>query len=232
MIQQAIPNQRAVSGYSPTIAHVAPFAVFVGIMAAEHALSVPPEIGYPIRVAVTLTVVLLFSRAYIPRRPSLPALSIGIGLAVFALWVAPDLLFGYRHSWLFENALTGKAASVLAPGLKNDRLFLALRIAGSTLVVPIIEELFWRSWMMRWLIDKDFLAVPASTYSAGAFWITAVLFASEHGAYWEVGLAAGIVYNWWFIRTRNLADCILAHCVTNGVLAIYVLAAGQWQYWL
>jgi membrane protease YdiL (CAAX protease family) len=59
-----------------------------------------------------------------------------------------------------------------------------------------------------------------------------VLFASEHGAFWDVGLAAGILYNWWMVRTRSLADCILAHAVTNGCLAAYVLAGGHWQYWL
>jgi CAAX prenyl protease-like protein len=86
--------------------------------------------------------------------------------------------------------------------------------------------------MMRWLINPEFLKVPLGKYAPAAFWLVAVLFASEHGAYWEVGLAAGIVYNWWIVRCRNLADCILAHAVTNALLAAYVLYAGQWQYWL
>ncbi len=77
--------------------------------------------------------------------------------------------------------------------------------------------------MMRWLIDKEFLKIPLGTYVPSAFWIVALLFASEHGPYWEVGLAAGVVYNWWIIRTKNLADCILAHAVTNAVRSIYVL---------
>ena len=58
-----------------------------------------------------------------------------------------------------------------------------------------------------------------------------MLFAIEHGAYWDVGLAAGIIYNAWIIRTRSLADAILAHTVTNGLLAVYVIVLGQWQYW-
>ena len=85
---------------------------------------------------------------------------------------------------------------------------------------------------MRWIIDKDFRKVPLGTYAAGAFWIVALLFSTEHGPYWEVGLATGIVYNWWIVRTRNLADCIVAHAVTNGLLSAYVLLTGQWQYWL
>ena len=86
--------------------------------------------------------------------------------------------------------------------------------------------------MMRWVTHRDFQSVPLGHYAALSFWTVAVLFASEHGSYWDVGLAAGIAYNWWLIRTGNLADCILAHGVTNACLAVYVLTTGAWQYWL
>ena len=118
-----------------------------------------------------------------------------------------------------------------------------MRAAGCTLVVPVFEELFWRGWLMRWLIKPEFLGVPFGTYARFAFWAVAILFAAEHGPYWEVGLAAGILYNWWAVRTRSLADCILAHAATNGLLSIYILdvrplgilvinllAAGRIQY--
>src|ERR1019366_4480059 len=124
------------------------------------------------------------------------------------------------------------APSSLAIHLKANIAFMLLRSISSAILIPILEELFWRGWLMRWLIDKDFLNVPLGKYAPSAFWILALLFASEHGPFWEVGLAAGIVYNWWIVRTRNLADCILAHGITNAVLCVYVLATGQWQYWL
>ena len=201
-------------------------------MGAEHAFSVPPQVGYPVRVALTLLVLLLFSRQEIKLRPERAFSSIGIGVGVFAIWILPDVLFGYRHHWLFENSLTGTATGALSPDLRRNGLFLLVRAAGSTLLVPVIEELFWRAWLMRWLIDRDFERVPLGAYLPSAFWLTAILFASEHGSYWEVGLAAGIIYNWWMIRTRSIADCILAHAVTNGILAAYVVFAGAWQYWL
>lgn len=232
MIQQAIPAPRTTRNTAATLAHVAPFAVFVGIMGIEHALGIPAETGYPVRVAAAVLALLFFSRSYIPWKPSVPAASVVIGAAVFVVWIAPDVLFGYRHFWLFENPLTGSSGGVISPALQHDSVFLTLRAASSTLLVPIIEELFWRSWLMRWLIDSDFQRVKLGTYVRSAFWLTAILFASEHGSYWEVGLAAGVIYNWWLIRTRNLADCMLAHAVTNGLLAVYVLVGGHWQYWL
>lgn len=158
--------------------------------------------------------------------------SVLLGAGVFALWIAPDALFpGYRAHWLFSNAITGTLSPGLPEAARSDAAVLLLRGLRASLIVPIVEELFWRAWLMRWLISADFAAVPLGAYSARAFWIVAILFASEHGPYWEVGLATGILYNWWMIRTRSLGDLILTHGVTNACLSVYVVAAGKWEYW-
>lgn len=213
-----------------TYAYVAPFVAFVGIMAAEKALSVPPQIAYPIRFVAVWTLVLLLSRPYLKLRFSAPLGSIAVGAAVFAIWVAPDLLFDYRQSWLFNNSLTGTAVSSIPPELRQQGWFILIRTFSCTLLVPVVEELFWRGWLMRWVIDIDFHKIPLGKYNATAFWVVAILFASEHGPYWEVGLITGVIYNWWMIRTKNLADCILMHAVTNGILSTYVVISGRWEY--
>jgi uncharacterized protein len=220
------------SGLRASLAYTAPFVAFIGSIGLEQFFRLPPSIGYPLRFSLALLVLLVFSRQVITLKPTSPWHSVAIGIAVFVIWVSPDLLFGYRRHWLFTNAITGSAASSLPDALKHDLAFLVLRALSSTALVPIIEELFWRGWLLRWLINNNFRKVPLGAYEPSAFWITAALFASEHGPYWEVGLAAGVIYNWWMIRTRSLADCILAHAVTNGVLAIYVVATAHWEYWL
>ena len=218
---------------SPALAYVAPFAAYLALLAIPQWVPIPRLAAHAVRLAVVAGVIAVCSREVLALRPSLPWASIGVGLAVFGIWIGPDLLFGYRHSVLFENALTGKAASTLPETLRHDRVFLSIRLLTTAALVPILEELFWRGWLMRWLIQsREFWKVPLGAYQAGSFWVVALLFASEHGPYWEVGLLAGIVYNWWIVRTKNLADCILAHAVTNAALAGYVIAAGQWQYWL
>jgi CAAX protease family protein len=221
-----------VSGGTPTratLGYVLPFLAYVLMFA----IPMPPEVLHPLRFVIVLAIILIFSRPYLSLKPSHALASIGVGIAVFVIWIAPEVLIpGYRHFWLFENALLGKVTSSLSPELRHNYLFLTIRVLSSMVLVPILEELFWRGWLMRWLINnRDFLKVPLGTYQAAPFWIVAVLFASEHGVYWEVGLVAGIIYNWWIVRTKNLADCIVAHGVTNGVLAAYVLFSGQWQYW-
>jgi hypothetical protein len=218
---------------NPTAAYVAPFLVFIAMMALERIVP-PNQWLYPVRFALVTLTILTVSRRYITLRPSNPLGSVAIGILVFVIWVAPDVLFGpgYRHHWLFENSLTGEALSTVSPALRRNVPFIAMRMVSCAALVPILEELFWRGWLMRWLIDKDFEHVPLGMYAPSAFWMVAVLFASEHGPYWEVGLIAGIVYNWWMVRRRNLADCIWAHAVTNGILSVYVLVTGKWEYWL
>lgn len=212
------------------VPYVAPFAVFLALLALDQQLPQGLRVGYPLRVLVVSVCVVLVSRRVLDWRMSSPAASVALGLAVFGLWVAPDVLWpGYRQHWLFQNVLVRGAG-----GTPPDAgwLFLVSRTAGSAILVPVIEELFWRAWLMRYVISRNFHSVPLGAYAPQAFWITALLFASEHGPYWDVGLLAGVAYNWWMVRTRCLGDCILAHAVTNASLAAYVLAAGKWEYWL
>ena len=224
---------RALSSRFPAAAYAAPFAVFVVLLGLRGYLPLAPDVEYPLRVLLTLTTLLAVSRPLLQFRTDRTWASVALGVLVFVVWVGPDVLWPrYREHWLFHNSLLGSSETPLPAAPLRQYCFLAFRVLGSALLVPVIEELFWRGWLMRWLIRKDFLAEPLGSYVPFAFWITAILFASEHGPYWDVGLAAGVLYNWWLIRTRSLADCILAHAVTNACLAAYVLRAGKWQYWL
>jgi uncharacterized protein len=205
----------------------------MGLLVLHSVLPLTDLADQILRVTVMSAVLWFIARPVIDLRVRHVWATLAIGAAVFALWIAPDLLIkGYRHFWLFENALMPKAATSLSIGGGLSWPVLALRMFRAVVIVPIIEELFWRAWLMRWLIDPDFQKVPLGKYTAQSFWIVAALFASEHGPYWDVGLAAGIIYNWWMVRTRSLGDLILAHAVTNFILSAYVIAFGKWEYWL
>jgi uncharacterized protein len=218
----------------PSLAYIAPFCAFIAFLALEQVLSIGVEWLYPLRVLVVTAVLIAFSRSVLDFRVQSWLGSVGIGIAVFVIWIGPDVLWpGYRSHWLFTNSITGEVKSSVPDAVQTSFLFIAFRVAGCTLLVPIVEELFWRGWLARWIIDvDDFRRVSLGTYTALSFWMGSLLFASEHGPFWEVGLLAGVAYNWWMLRTRSLADCMLAHAVTNGLLSAYVLATGKWQYWL
>jgi uncharacterized protein len=215
------------------VPYVLPFAVFIAFLAMQHYALLPAAVDLPLRVVVLAAVLAIFSRGAIRPRLTNAASSVLLGIAVFAIWLAPDLLFPhYREHWLFQNKILGSLSGSVAVNLRDDPFALACRAARAVILVPIIEELFWRAWLMRWLIHPRFETVALGAYAAGSFWITAALFASEHGPYWDVGLIAGVLYNFWMVRTKSLGDCILAHAVTNACLSAYVIATGQWQYWL
>jgi CAAX prenyl protease-like protein len=220
--------QRAIT--HPAIPWVLPFGVFAVMLAIQQYAPIPA----PARFFVSMAAILAVSRGPLRGRPSSPILSILLGLAVFAVWIGPDAIAPvWRTSILFNNPVVGHPAGNTPPALRNNGMFLFFRVAISVIAVPILEELFWRGWLMRWLIDSDdFRRVPLGKYAPMAFWVTALLFAAEHGSFWDVGLLTGVIYNWWMVRTRNLWDCIVAHAVTNAALAAWVVLAGQWQYWL
>jgi len=228
-----IPIVRRVVNSNASVPYVVPFAVFLVFLALDHHLPSSWRPGYPVRVIVVSLCLVLLSRRVVSLRTKCFFASVALGLAVFVVWIGPDLLWpGYHEHWLFRNPVTGEFQRPLSSPIRTGWLFLFFRVTGSAIIVPVIEELFWRAWLMRYLVARDFQSAPLGAYTAGAFWITAALFASEHGPYWDVGLVAGAAYNAWIVRTRSLGDCILAHAVTNAALAAYVLWAGKWEYWL
>jgi hypothetical protein len=218
---------------SPLLAYAGPFALFMLLLVVSPQIGLPPTAGLAMRLLLPAAFVWIFSRHLLDWKFANFGGSVLMGVAVFAMWVAPDLLIsGYREHWLFQNSVMGKLEHSVPPAAFLEPLNVVLRVVRAALLVPIVEELFWRGFLMRWLINQDFEKVALGAYGVSAFWITAVLFAVEHGPYWEVGLLAGIAYNWWMLRTRRLSDLILAHAVTNFCLAVFVLVTKRWEYWM
>jgi CAAX protease family protein len=215
-----------------SLPYLVPFGAVIALLAVGPLLPLSPLAEQVVWILVMTAVLVGVARPVLDFRIRSWGGSLLLGVAVFAIWIGPDRIFpGYHTHWLFTNPVTGSVAATLPESSRGDWAVLALRTLRAAVFVPIAEELFWRGWLMRWLISQDFKSVPLGAWSARAFWIVAVLFAVEHGALWDVGLAAGILYNGWMVRTKSLGDVILAHGITNAVLSAYVMFAGQWQYW-
>lgn len=207
------------------------------VLALERWLVLPPvilEAGGVIFLAAVIAAVwryvpdLHIDKLWI--RYPLGAMVIGVG--VFGIWIAPDVLIpGYRHHVWFENWLFGKFTPGLTEAARAHPAVIWLRAARAIVFTPFAEELFWRAWLMRWIVRDDFMTIPLGAYSPSAFWIVALLFGVEHGPQWDVGIITGVVYNWWMVRSRSLGDCILVHALTNACLSAYVIATAQWEYW-
>ena len=215
-----------------TIAWVGPFAVFMLWLAIDKYLPIGNPGKEILRDAIVVAAIFGFSRHILPTRAPNWAPSIALGLAVCLLWIAPDSLIpGWRSHAIFQNSVTGKVATSIRPE-ELTPLMLALRTVRAALLVPVLEELFWRGWLPRWIQSSKIDRIPLGQYTPLAFWATAVLFAVEHGPFWEVGLISGVIYNLWMRRTRSLGDLVLTHAVTNLALSAYVIATGRWSFWM
>lgn len=148
--------------------------------------------------------------------------TLALSVVVFVLWINMD--------WPF--AAMGEIHAYDPRLLPEGWLypFITLRLFGASVVVPLFEELFWRSFILRYIIDPDFTSVKLGTFSWPSFVISSALFGLEHNL-WLAGIMAGIFYNILLYRTKNLWYCILAHGVTNLALGIYVIKTGSWQFW-
>lgn len=218
---------------NPSIPYVAPFATFIAMLAIQKNLAFLGDWEYVVRVVVVAASIWFFSRRVVDFKVRYLTGSIAIGIGAFLLWIAPDTLFpGWRQHWLFTNSLMGEVRVSLSAEQLSSPMLLLFRTISATLMVPILEELFWRAWMLRWLVDKDFEKLPMGSSDRQSFWIVAALFAVEHGPYWEVGLITGVVYNWWMTRTKSLGDLIFVHGLTNLALCAYVIWTQKWHFWM
>lgn len=149
------------------------------------------------------------------------ALAVVTGLLVFWLWIH------LNAGWMQIGTSDGFDPT---SGGHIDWALVAVRIAGAALVVPVMEELFWRSFLARWIVDPDFERVDPSRMTLKSAAITVVLFGLEHNL-WFAGMVAGLAYWLVYWRLRSLWAAIMAHAVTNGVLGYWVVTSASWVYW-
>ena len=206
----------------PWLPYAAPFALFILLTVAEPNTRFVPWL-YPLKTLLVGGAILLCARDFPPLERRSTALALLVGVVVFVLWVLPEGLYptmGTPRGVNPFDELAGPAAWT----------WIAFRILGAAVVVAVMEEIFWRGFLLRWVVNPDFRRVAIGAFTWPSFLITSGLFAVEHDR-WLVGLVAGVAYNLLLYRTRSLYACVVAHGVTNLVLGLYVLRTGLWSFW-
>jgi len=214
-------------GSSPAATRAMPFVVFVALTALQGRLGASSAFWvYGCKTLVGLALVLWMYSRVPEMRWAVSPQAIGAGILVLAIWVGLDPYYPQYPSgteaWNPHRQFPGSPA--LAWG------FVVLRLVGSTLIVPPLEEVFFRSFLYRYLIQPDFLAVPLRTFSWTALLFTCGIFAAEHSQ-WLAGLFCGLIYQGLVLRKGRLGDAITAHAITNFLLALWVIYRGAWQFW-
>ena len=207
----------------PYVPYVVPFLLFAIFTYAGPLFNISRLLIYPIKTVIIATSLAYFWRTYKQEiRFSFSWLAVIAGVVVFFIWVLPEGLYpqiGYSEFNPYEH-VSGYGVYFAV----------AFRMIGATLVVPLMEELFWRSFALRFAIKSDFKSVPLGQFSWFSFIFISLLFGFEHHR-WLVGIIAGMVYTCLLYRSKNLFDPILSHAVTNFLLGVYVLSTHQWSFW-
>ena len=151
--------------------------------------------------------------------------SVLVGAVVFVAWVGLDHLVDYPRL----GARTGFDPNTLH-GSAWWHPFLAARLFGLVLMVPVMEEIFWRSFLLRYFTRQDFQALPMGTFSALSLWLMVGASALAHPE-WLAAVVASLAYALWLRRSRSLFAAIVAHATTNAALGGYVLVTREWHYW-
>jgi CAAX prenyl protease-like protein len=111
-------------------------------------------------------------------------------------------------------------------------LTVTARFARLVIIVPLLEEIFWRGFLLRYLIREDFSKVPLGAYSHLSFFGVAGLFMLVHQTPdWPAAFVTGLIFNGLLVRTKSLGTCVAAHAITNLGLGIYIMATRQWGFW-
>lgn len=152
--------------------------------------------------------------------------AIAVGLVVFAQWILIDKWVPYPSL----GSRVGFDPFAVLGGGTSTTVFLVIRLFGLVALVPVIEELFWRGFALRYFTNEKIEAVPMGVYSARAFWIVTVGSAVTHPE-WPVALIAFAIYAWFLRSTKSLFAVIVAHAVTNAALGAYILVTHDWRYW-
>lgn len=228
----------------PVFVRVLPFVVYVVLLALQSAFDQNAAIQasgfdtrwlYALRVAAVAGVLayywrdyteLSFTRASDLGRNNHVVGRLAAALAgalVFVLWINLD------QGWVTLGASGPGFVALTRDGLPDWPL-IVVRIFGAAVIVPVMEELFWRSFVQRWIDQPDFVGADPGRGSHRAILLASLFFGFEHNQ-WLAGVLAGLTYGYLYKYTGRLWVPVIAHAVTNFMLGWWVVARGQWHFW-
>jgi CAAX prenyl protease-like protein len=225
---------------SPVAARVAPFLIFLALTACQGKFGATSAYWFYFAKTIAGAWLIWEMRPFVAEmRWAISWEAAAVGIGVFAMWV------GISGEWTTQHSLWLKLGiSHPSPGPVRDwnpneafgsgsalaRLMIMTRILGSTFVVPPLEEVFYRSFLYRYIANQYFLSVPLNRFLPWPFLGTAAIFGFSHNE-WLAGILCGMAYQWLVLRQNRLGDAMTAHAITNFLLGVWIVWRGAWHFW-
>lgn len=211
------------SAENPTAAYLMPLSVILAAAMISRAASGSFEWLYPLRFLAAAGAIWFFWPKYAKLNWGFGWIAPVMGALVFGLWIGLDAFVGHK-----DNGIQAGLASLPVFGRVA---WLAFRVLGAVLTVPIAEELAFRGFLIRRIISADFESIESRTFTYSAVLLSSVAFGLLHGDHWLAGIVAGVLYSSAFLWRGRIGDAVVAHAVTNALIAAWVLFGGAWHLW-
>lgn len=212
---------------SPLLVRVVPFVIFIVLTFFQGAFG--ESFRYWIYLFKTLVGAWLiweFGPKICEMKWSFSWEAVGVGLAVFGVWVGLDSLYPKMTT----TAQPWNPQAQFGSSAELAWLFVFVRIAGSTLIVPPLEEVFYRSFLYRYIAKPEFETIELGKFMVKPFLITAAVFGAAHYE-WLSAIFCAIALQALVIRHKRLGDAMTAHAVANLLLGLWVVWKGAWHFW-
>jgi CAAX prenyl protease-like protein len=229
---ESAPPARRSNGRRDDLAYIAPMGAFLLFTWAGGNWPQFYPASYVIKTLLTAALLVIFWRRYTPVRWTHAGLGVLVGVIGIVQWVGMQKILWHfpALSWTSMSAEAFDPTKAIAhPGLR--RSFIAFRWAGATLLVPVMEELFWRDYAWRTIIaPNDFKLAQVGEWDPSAYFHVPFISAFVN-IQWLTAVVWALMIGLLLLRTKSLGACMIAHAVTNFLLGAYVLWSKEWIFW-
>jgi CAAX prenyl protease-like protein len=225
---------------SPAVARVAPFLIFLALTFFQGKFGAASAYWFYLAKTLAGAWLVWEMRPFVSEMRwafSWEAVLVGVGILV--MWIGMDAFYPKANELFAKAGLASFSKTAVENSNPNlvfgehsplAWFFMSVHVLGMTLVVPPLEEVFYRSFLYRYIAKPNFLEVPLNQFLPLPFLITAVVFGVEHNQ-WLAGILCGAAYQWLVLRKNRLGDAMTAHAITNFLLGAWIIWKHAWNFW-
>jgi CAAX prenyl protease-like protein len=232
MTDSQTPPLRSIASRIPDdVAYILPMVIFLAFVAAAAQWPGTFAIGYVVKTIATAAALIFLWPHFTKIRWNGLWLGVLVGLLGTFQWIGMQLFL--QHHFAFFKPSPDAFNPLTHFGNRTEMIaFISVRMIGAVLVVPFMEELFWRDFLWRQVLaPNDFKLASVGEWAPAPLLIVSGLFATVHGNWWLTAIVWALMVGGLLVRTKSLGACIVAHAVTNLLLGIYVLRFHDWAFW-
>lgn len=216
---------------SPLTARVLPLVAFIVLTSAQDMLGAEYRYWlYLVKTLVGAWLIWEMREFVVEMRWAFSWEAVLVGIGVFVIWVGLDPFVPKNHLFFKPGGGEWNPHTQFGADSALAWMFVVVRALGSSIVVPPLEEVFYRSFLHRYFVRIDFLKLPLNHRHPWSWVATSLVFGLVHYE-WLAGILCGLSYQWLVLRKNRLGDAMLAHGITNLLLGVWVVWKGAWGFW-